>query len=340
MGFTFGYLKRGLPLAAALGVVYSAPAQRSTDHAGQPILFSTPASDMVSSNTPSLSPQSSESLNFGSTVRAPAAIDFNGPVVDTPLSMGPQVVSHAEESWTQDLLDRRKNWLLMTPAEILGATTPEKIMGIQEHDMFGRPKKSTALERYLERQNPTPPADANTNAFPVRDFSDRPPDLLNSVPGGWGNPDNMAVSPYKPAPDNQTWAGQDGNEHWSRLFGTPSPSLVVTMAQQANMERFRQLLNSGSSSAAVPETPALIGIRNPLPQTALSSGLGQSALTPVGAAFTPLNIGIGKPAELPKLPSIWSQSFTSPPSAAVWAPQPPPWLSPTPQPFVAPQRKF
>ena len=34
----------------------------------------------------------------------------------------------------QELLDRRKNWMLLTPAEIIGATTREKLLGIQERD--------------------------------------------------------------------------------------------------------------------------------------------------------------------------------------------------------------
>jgi hypothetical protein len=249
-------------------------------------------------------------------------------------------VSPAEALRMQDLLDRRQNWMLLTPAEILGATTPEKILGIQEHDAAGRPKNLTALERYTERQNQTPPVITNTDAFPTWNFSDKQPDTSNSISGGLGSPDNMASSLLNPAPDNQTFARPNENNNWSKLFGSPSPSPAVTMEQQANMDLFRQLLKSGSSSTAAPTIPSLSSIKNSLPQTALSSGLGQSSLSPVGALFTPLNNGIGKPAEMPKLPSIWSLSLTSPPSAAAWAPQPPPWLSPTPQPFAVPQRKF
>jgi hypothetical protein len=344
MGFSFEYLKRVLPLATVLIAVFSAQAQRPASRRGQPILFSSPGSNTVFTNMPSLAPKPPESLDFGNTLQAPSSFDFSGPPVDTPLPVVAPVVSHAEALRMQDLLDRRKNWMLLTPAEILGATTPEKIMGIQEHDASGRPKNPTALERYTERRNQPPPVDANTNAFPTWNFSDKQPDTLNSIPGGLGSSNNMARSLLNPAPDNQTFAGQNENNNWSKLFDSPSllpsPSPVVTMAQPTDMERFRQLLKPGSSSTAAAATPSLSGIKNSLPQTALSSGLGQSALTPVGASFTPLNSGIGKPAEMPKLPSIWSLSLTSPPSAAAWAPQPPPWLSPTPQPFAAPQRKF
>ena len=340
MGFSFAYLKRGLPLAAVLVAVFSAQAQRAGLGTGQSILFSSPESDTVFSNMPSLSPKPPESLDFGNTLQAPPSFNFSDLPVDTPLPVSVPVVSPAEALRMQDLLDRRKNWMLLTPAEILGATTPEKILGIQEHDAAGRPKNSTALERYTERQNQPPPAETNANAFPAWNFSDKQPDTLNSIPGGLGSPNNMAGPLLNPAPDNQIFAGQNENNSWSKLFGSPSPSPVVTMAQQTDMDRFRQLLKPSPSSTAAAATPSLSGIKISLPQTALSSGLGQSALTPVGASFTPLNNGIGKPAEMPKLPSIWSLSLTSPPSAAAWAPQPPPWLSPTPQPFAFPQRKF
>ncbi|MGO9587571.1 MAG: hypothetical protein ACLP2Y_15375 [Limisphaerales bacterium] len=342
MGFSLAYLKRVLPLGVAVWVaVFSVQAQRAAPRPGQSILFSSPEGGTVFSNLPSLSPESPESLNFGNTLQAPPTFNFSGPVVDTPpLPMGEPVVSRAEALRMQDLQDRRKNWMLMTPAEILGATTPEKIMGIQEYDAFGRPKNLTALERYTERRNQTPPVNANTNTFPTWNFFDKQPDTLTFIPGGLGGSNNVAGALFNPAPDNQTFAGQNENNSWSKLFDSPAPAPAATLPQQLDMERFRRLLNPGSSSTAAAATPSLSGIKISLPQTALSSGIGQSALTPVGASLTPLNSGIGKPAEMPKLPSIWSLSLTSPPSAAAWAPQPPPWLSPTPQPFTAPQRKF
>jgi hypothetical protein len=338
MGFRLAYLKRAVLMAVVLcAVVFPAPAQRAKSRPGQPILFSSPANENVFSNMPTLAPKPPELPGFGDTLQAPTAFGFDRPPADIPLPVGAPVISRAEAVRMQDQLDKRKNWTLMTPAEILGATTPEKVMGIQERDATGRPKNLTALERYNERQNQALPGNPNTNALSIWISPDKQSDPLNFISGGLVNSNAMTGLLFNPAPDNQIAPGQNENSSWTRLFDS-SPPPAAAPPQQTSMERFRQLLKSGSSPAAA--IPALNNTKTPLPQTALSSGLGQSALTPVGASFTPLNSGIGKPAEMPKLPSIWGLSLTSAPSAAVWAPQPPPWLAPTPQPFAIPQRKF
>jgi len=83
----------------------------------------------------------------------------------------------------------------------------------------------------------------------------------------------MAGSLLNPAPDNQTFAGQNGNNNWSKLFDSPSPSPVVTLAQQTDMDRFRQLLKPGSSSPPRQQPFIIERHKISLPQTALSSGL-------------------------------------------------------------------
>jgi hypothetical protein len=340
MGFTFAYLKRGLPLAFALAAVFPSQAQRSAYHTLQPIVFSAPDRDSILSNMPSLTLQQPEPLDWRKTMEAPPSLNLGNPPVDTLPPPDAPTMSRAEMLRMQEQQDRRKNWMLLTPGEILGATTPEKIMGIQERDSAGRPKNLTALERYNERRNQVLTTDLNTNLMPAWNHADRQSEMSNLFIPGPGRLDNPPGLLLNPEPDNSTFGAQNDNNSWSRLFGSPLPAPMALSATTTNMDRFRQLLKSGSSPVAAAAAPLLGNTKAPLPQTALSSGLGQSALTPVGASFTPLNSGIGRPAELPKLPSIWSQSLTSPPAAAVWAPQPPPWLSPTPQPFAAPQRKF
>jgi len=341
------HLKRPPVLAAAVLVAaFSAQVQYATLQAGQAICFSTPRNDTVSSNVPTLSPKSLESLDFSKISDVPLPFDFNEPPVDTPSLSVPLTISPTEKAQLQVLSDRRKNWILLTPAEILGATTPEKILGIQEHDAAGQQKKFTALERYSKRQNQMP--SANTNSFqngdssPAWDFSRNrrdQSDVFNPINGELKNPAFMENAPLNSGLDSRTLPWQNQNGDQSKLFGSRMPLPAPNAAQQLNLERFRQLL--GSSPSPVPAaTPSLNDKMFSLPEMSLNVKPGQSSLSPIGASFTPLNSGIGKPVNLPTLSSAWGLSYTSSRPASAWAPQPPPWMSADQQPFAVPQRKF
>jgi len=341
MGFSLAFLKHGLLLAVASGVVLSsARAQSTLLPPGQAILFSSPESATVATN---LSSQSPMPADFENAVVAPSTLNFDRAPAGPPMSLGPPVVSSAEESRLQDLLDRRNNWMLLTPAEIYGVTTPEMILGISERDAFGQRIKTTALERYTERQNQTPaPANPYTNGFTTWNAFGQRPDVADSINGGLGGPAGLANPSLNPSPDKSPFAAQNANNNWSKLFGSPAPvplpGMVPSIAQQTEMERFKQLLMSGSSSEADAAAPSMRGMKIYVPQSPLDSSLGSPAISPVGGSFAPLSEGIGRPAGLPKLPGGWNLSLTSAPPAAAWAPQPPPWL--LPQPFAVPQRKF
>ena len=336
----FAYLKRPPVLAAVVfGAVFSAQVQYAPLQAGQRIWFSSPRNDTVSSNVPSLSPKPLESSELENGSEIPLPFDLNGPPDAAPPLSGPLMISPAEQAQAQDLSDRRKNWILMTPAEILGATTPEKILGIQEHDAAGRPKNLTALERYTERQNKM--QSANSNAFQNGDSSSvwnfsryrrDPSGAFDSINGGLENP------LLNSRPDNGILARQSQYGDRSKLFNSPAPLPAPTAAQQLDLERFRQLLGS-SPSPAPAATPSPNDNMFSLPDTSPDVKLGQSSLSSIGGSFPSLGSSVGKPASLPTLPSAWGLSYTSRPAAA-WAPQSPPWMSPDLQPFAVPQRKF
>lgn len=51
----------------------------------------------------------------------------------------------------QEWLDRRKNWVFMTPEELMSETDADKMLGIKDYKESGEPKKPTsALERYYQ----------------------------------------------------------------------------------------------------------------------------------------------------------------------------------------------
>ena len=333
MGFRFPYLKYVPLLTVASGLAVSSVHAQRMLPPGQAILFSSPESDTVVSNLSSLSPRPPQSEDFGSTLEAPQTFNFTPSPACAPMSLGTPAVSSTEQLRMQDLLDRRNNWMLMTPAEIYGVTTPEMILGIPARDASGQRKQTTALERYTERQNQTPPpANPYTNAMPSWNSFDKRPDTFDSMNGGLGNRDGLASTLLKPPPDYPA----NENNSWSKLFGPPAQASAASPARQTEMDRFKQLLMSGSSSADA-AAPSVRGMKISVPQSPLDSSLGQPAINPIGGTYAPLSDGIGKPAGLPKMPSAW-MSLTSAPPTATWAPQPPPWQ--TLQPFAAPQRKF
>jgi hypothetical protein len=347
MNSRFVHLKRPPVLTAVVFVaVFSAQVQYAPLQAGQTIWFSSPRSDAVNSNVPTLSPKPPESPDFGNNSEIPVPFDLDGPPVAVPPRSGKLALSPAEQAQMQDLSDRRKNWILLTPAEILGTTTPEKILGIHEYDAAGRPKYLTAMERYTERRNQM--LAANTNAFqngnssPAWNFSQNrrdPSDVFNPNNGGLEIPALMANPLFNSKPDDRTLAKQGQNGGESKLFGSPTPLPAPDPAQQMNMDRFRQLLGS-SPSPSPAATPSLNDKMFSLPEMSPDIKLGQPSLNPMGALFPPLNSSVGKPASLPTLPSALGLSYTSSRPAAAWAPQLPPWMSPDQQPFAVPQRKF
>lgn len=345
MGFILASLKRGLPLAAVVcGVFLPAQAQDAGGSLqGQPIVFSSPVSDNVDTNDlPSLAPKSSRSLDLEGIAAAPQ--NFNNvmlPGASLPLPPGPGWFGE-----TAQQQDRRRNWTLLTPAEILGAATPEKIMGIPERDAFGQAKNLTALERYAARQNKLQLQLAKTNALQAGDsssdwsFSGDSRGMSNSFSAGWRNPQNQDSPWFNATSDRQSLDRQNDNSAWSRLFSQPVTLPAARLEQQADMDRFRQILNPGLPSVTPVATYSSDGIKTSLPQTLLGSSLDRPPPNRIGASFAPSSSGISKLPELPKMPTAWSVGYTSAPPAAAWAPQQAPWLSVEPQPLAVPQRKF
>ena len=340
MGFRPALFKRWLPLAAvAWGMVLSAGAQRPPLREGQPILFSSPAGDNGVSNTPSLLPKPPESLDLKDANEAPVEFHFSGSSPALPAPWAGPLLNPAGLA-----RERNQNWALMTPAEILGEITPEKMLGLTERDAFGQPKNLTALERYVERQHQQLLL-ARTNglqtgsAAPPGWFSGDQRFASNSIFGGRGSLDNPAGLGFNSVPFDPFGGRAGDNNNWSRLSGaTPAtPPASTAPASEPNpallgdMERFRQLLNPGASPATPAVSSSADGLKTSLPKSLLGAGLAQPQTARIGASFTPLSSGIGRPTELPKLTGSLGLNSTSPPPASLW-------LSPSP--FAAPQRKF
>jgi hypothetical protein len=315
-------------LAVAMGaMVLSAAAQPS----GQSIIFSSPQNDDAQSATPSLTPQNSQMPVLPGTLMAPVSpFDYDAPN-DLPVPPPPQANS-SEQQRMGKLLEERKNWTLMTPAEIFGVTTTEKLLQPPERDAMGREKNQTQLERWQNDE-----ADSPWNFS--RDGDDANPfDFSHHGAGDSARNLDRFLNGQR---NNDASANQNGNVSWDS-FSTPAQQQTPekqNLEQLAAMERFRQLLEPSSAT----EAPSPDSKFFPVPKTVLDPNITPPDFVPnpAGASFTPLSSGIGKPTGLTPLQGIVN---STPQSAVVpaWAPQPPPWLLQGPQPFTftTPQRKF
>ena len=344
MAPSFANLKLRLFLACALMAVVSLAHAQAVMRRGQSIIFSSPDDDAVVSNVPSLSPKPPVLSGFAGAVQAPE-INFNGSPQAAPLpAPSAPVVSTAETSQLERLLDERKNWTMLTPEEILGLPTPEKMLGIPDRDSTSPLDNETVAERFYERQENL--SNANTNGL-VTDKSAQPWNFSNdqplqsnpifSIPSN-NHPANSAFIDQflKGPPANNANAGQNPDLNWPKLFGSPAPS--QTPDQQAEADEIQKLFEPQ------PATPSTAGTS---PGDTFFSGsqkssgtiLGQPMVNPIGASYTPLSSGIGLPVGVTPLPGLFTTKPIAP-APPEWKPQPPPWMSSAPQLGVIPQRKF
>jgi hypothetical protein len=340
MDFRHDRLKLTLLVFMVVAMVLSAGAQQ----ASQPVIFSSSQKGDDTPSTPSLSPQGPKSPDDLDTFQAPPS-DFNFNPQSGSETMPP--APSAGNQRLQKILEERRNWALMTPAEIFGVTTPEQILGIQKRDAAGQVMQPTQMERWLARQNQ--PSAAATNGW------------QNGVaPASWNFSGNQEAGRFNPddarqenarqflngflnaTPDNNGVSGEpNAKMDWLQSSGaTPPPK--INPQQEADMESFKQLLEPAPHAATATPSSGSAGKFLPAQTTTLNSLLDQPAVNPIGRSFTPLTSGIGMPQGVAQLPGITGQNnnIQQPPTTPSWTPQPAPWLSQGPQPFAVPQRKF
>lgn len=316
-------------------LVLSAAAQES----GQAIIFSSPQSADPQAVTPSLAPRTLDLPVLPGTLLAPmTAFPSSSDVAgDRP---PPPPVSAADPQRRQQLQGERRNWTLMTPAEIFGVTPADKLLQ-PERDAFGREKKTTQLERYLDRQNQARTGLTNgwrsdrANSPWNLSRDDDPAGPFRRRLDGTADPAQNLNQFLDRQQDNNAPANQNGQLD-SAAFDAFAKQKETQdkLDQLAAMQRFRQMLQP--AAAASPDSrffPAPKAVADP------NFTVPDFAPNPAGASFTPLSSSIGRPVGLTPLPGAFT---TRPPPVVIpsWKPKPPPWLSESPQTTAFPQQKF
>jgi hypothetical protein len=322
--------------SAAFGALaVGAPAQ-------QKIEFSKPADQDPTAKANALAPTFPHQLS-ASAFNAPSPLFGDRmPTADfdvSPAYFNQNAGAGDAAKWKKNF-DSKKNWMLMTPEEILNIPTPENVMGVGDL----QDEKLSPEERFMQRQNRLAAGDPNdsrrADASPWRDepvgadpfhagdantrFAET---LGGSIPGAVKNPNALAdLNQF-----NQF--NHKSSSTWASPFNQQEPLPKQTPDQLAGMERFRALMESQTPEKA-PEAA-----RFSYPSAAAPDPNMQvlPAYNPAGRSFTRLENGMNKPTGIMPLPGLNGQRPTPLKKEAPLV-QPPPWLSTSPQ--SLPQREF
>jgi len=336
---------------AALAMVPWVDAGPAATSTWKPIIFSSPADNEISSNpiSPSTQPlASADSRGLFQDASPLSSFNDLGPV---PMPNGGRRIPKSSQD--------HQDWVFMTQAEIMGVS-PEQLLSDQDRNAKSDQNSLNPLERLLERQNSSGKFSAKLAAGPaqsrnswVRGNNETNSDDITSglMDDGPDDRQSSRISGQfpNPAPGYFMSANPNTETAWSPLSGTPAPppapGPATHIQQQVEINQFQQLLNPGfvpvTAATTVPDNTTAFKPANPSPITDPTQlGSTQPLVNPVGAAFAPLNSGIGQPAALAPLPTATRQISIPLVTTPTWAPQPAPWLSQNPQPFAIPQRKF
>jgi hypothetical protein len=149
-------------LAASLLLVGSA--QAGSRQGGRPIEFTEPRSYEVTTNLQQLTSkrdglkQLEEDL-YKPLQRFTPKSSLEGVMAPPPRAPAPSAV---QSKRAKELLERRKDWVFMTPEDLLSTPTVEQILKTPEYEPGGRAKKDLpAIERYYQRMIPKRPTRTN-----------------------------------------------------------------------------------------------------------------------------------------------------------------------------------
>lgn len=338
MNRRFPTLQCLLPVALALSVMPAVQAQGPAPQE-QRISFSSPDNDDVNSNVPSLAPAASPLTGAADSVRAPS-LDFN-PSPGGPVPGPGPIPSPEQAAQMQQQLDKEKNWALLTPEEILGVPTAEKIFGLPETNAEGQlDNGSESLElRFLEREQQRDKATTN-GGFAALSQWNLPTRATNGAMAAavaiGEDSQGMQSLFFTPLSANPA---QNQNAGGTGLFGLGSPPPAATgpnAEQVAEDEAFQKLMTPYQESPPA-TSPGEMVSSSSSPSTP-DTLLAKPPANPIGASFVPLSGNINAPAGANPMPGLIPLINT--PIAPEWKPQLPPWLDPTPQPGETPQRKF
>jgi len=311
-----------LLLAATVSCSLRAVADDPQPQALKPVIFSGPALNKETG------PVQSDSIQFNDPFQAPLFFKSNKGENSDPLP--PPPVNNPRRA------AEKKDWILMTPEEILGVKTPEQILGV-EGDPSSRAK--TPEQLFMDRQQLAEVGVTNGGGIGSFRESSRWSETKEAKMGGSisDSPDgtfqNLSRVLNADRPGNALFP-LNQNSGWTPNAQVLPPDPVQLAKHKADMDEFRELLGEQTEKKVV-ATP--VNYYDSPAQKFQASGASDALFAnPFGSGARPLNSVGAKPvAPAPLIEWSAPKKKVETPS---WAPKPPPWLSQDPS--VPMQRRF
>lgn len=310
--FLAGLLAGGvIPCAAQQTIVVSKPADLSAERANNFM--------------------DNRSSRINNDHNAPRSL-FNNLTPEAPMTPPPQYIPRQDPS-VQEALNKRKNWTLLTPEEILGIPTPEQIMGVPADKT--KPKL-TLEEKFLLRQQSSATNGRVASLFSREDnnpFSrnraDRTSPFYTSdkSPTDRLSPDSDRyfdqLKKMAARDDFSAQALKKEESPWATSFANPTAP-KRTPEQLAAMERFRAMLEPTSPQPAMTASRSAVAAPDPYLQP-------QPKVNPIGRSVNSLENNSARPTGINPLPTVIGSAPKTPAKRPDWQAQPPPWTSGKPQ---------
>jgi hypothetical protein len=273
---------------------------------------------------------------FGNFSTSKSGPDFEGLPGGTP----PDNTSPQQADAWKKYMETKKDWTLMTPAEILDVPTAEKILGMP--DPNDDPSLSPA-ERYLKRldkQEQQEQAATLTNSMkpirPVFQNGDGNPfeheqvnifrqnDGVNATngPDARNNPNSLWNAGIFQNPTLELEARRmvQANPLWETPFVHAPQELKPDQEEKDAMQRFQAIL----SPPQPPETPTLTTPSSTQPVDPNMQVM--PSFNPDGNTFAPLQLLGSRPTGLTPLEGPESRRLEPTPKPS-WTPKLPPWMT-------------
>jgi hypothetical protein len=333
-------------VAVAVGSLLLCSAQAGPKPRGRAIDFSEPKSDEVTTNLHQLTSKKDGLKQLEDDLYAPLQMfspksSLDGVPAPAPR---PPATSAIQSKRAKELLERRKNWMFMSPEDLLAGPTVDDILKTPRYDANGKEKKELEpMERYYQRLATKRPGTKNINESTVDDLfspakASNPRDQTDShddsnLPSGIRESASALKQLVEPDAGADRFGQNAPQNGFSDTFGLArtAPTKEQTLAHKTYMDEYRSLIDPGwrqpataSPSGSLPSladtarTPgrpvtSLGGLPTPATHRGLDAQmdithpmLGPAGLPDVNA------LALGQPRLAPALPKVESPKRVTP----------------------------